>query len=78
MMALQLPPSSNWSQLESERFFFPQDFDLSIADYFPALYCASFVPVPFRTQIETTFRFHWVQRSSCFISRQHPWDNSLE
>jgi hypothetical protein len=42
MMTLQLPPSSNWSQLESERFNFPQNFNSSIAECFPALFCASF------------------------------------
>jgi hypothetical protein len=43
MMTLQLPPSSNWSQLESERFILPQNFNSSIVECFPALFCASFL-----------------------------------
>src|SRR5580700_7892417 len=38
MMTLQLPPSSNWSQLESERFRSPQDFASSTVDCLPALF----------------------------------------
>jgi hypothetical protein len=38
MMTLQLPPSSNWSQLEPERFTFPQNFASSTAEQLSLLH----------------------------------------